>query len=71
MNQKQAKLSRYIIHNQYSHLPEDGYEVIENTRKVKSWQDHLGNVRQYETATIKLIDECQRSKYKQLKKVGK
>lgn len=71
MNQKKAKIARAIIRNSYPNLPKEGYEVVENSRKVRQWQDFNGNIRQYETATIKLVDECQRKKYKQLKKVGK
>lgn len=71
MKQKQAKIARAIIRNSYPELPKDGYEVIDNTRKVKQYRDLMGNIQRYETATIKLIDDCQRKKYKQLKKVGK
>lgn len=71
MNQKQAKVVRKIIQLQHGDLPLAEYELDKQTIKTKQFVDLMGNMRQYQTATIQLSTECQRKKYKQLKKVGK
>lgn len=69
MNARKSKALRKAARNVSVGLPYEQYEVV--YKNVRAFTDLAGNVKPYYVHTIALVKNCEKSIYRDLKKLSK